>query len=590
MLKRLGSAVITALLIVGIPIVLATQGSLSSVHSVAVTIRHPGQSGHVLTEPLNGGVLAGVAVAVAWITWSWLVVCFSVEVVARLRGRPVSPLPASRHAQALVTLLVGTIMTIGSGVGSDHGPAVATGSSVARAPAFSWILTSEVVSHVDESDAGPNAQESHGATPVLYTVHPGDTLWSIAATQLGDALRWREIAALNRGREQSDGERLTDDNWILPGWRFELPPRCEVVPVSRARPVVDTPMVEGVDLRTAKAAGASPVPSRLRSQPIPGRPMIAGPPVDATRGQGHGRAESSVALRRSPGIPKEAIGFGLLGAGVVGLLLGMRRAQQRHRRTGLRITLPAGDLAVVEGGIRLGTDTEGADWVDLALRSLGDEAGRRGVPPPELLTVRLTDHHVEVRFAPEVSAGPAWPPFKEGRTPDRWVLERDESLRHTLGPDPWLATAPAPYPSIVTVGRDDSGPVLIDVERAGSIGVVGSDADGVLNAMVVELATARRADQVEMIVVGFDPRLEKFERVRVVESVSVALEQVRSRQRQRESLLVSGERRPRGSRGSWTPVILGTWPSSFAPRPPVVAKRMMSNAWSSRWGTEAGGS
>lgn len=56
------------------------------------------------------------------------------------------------------------------------------------------------------------------------TVAPGDSLWRIAAANLGAGARWRQIFSLNAGRVQSDGRRLTDPNLILVGWVLELPP------------------------------------------------------------------------------------------------------------------------------------------------------------------------------------------------------------------------------------------------------------------------------------------------------------------------------------------------------------------------------
>ena len=38
-------------------------------------------------------------------------------------------------------------------------------------------------------------------TPGTYTVRKGDTLWKIAAEQLGDGQRWREIVSANPGLE-----------------------------------------------------------------------------------------------------------------------------------------------------------------------------------------------------------------------------------------------------------------------------------------------------------------------------------------------------------------------------------------------------
>lgn len=57
------------------------------------------------------------------------------------------------------------------------------------------------------------ASWSPGST-VTYTVRTGDTLWSIAASKLGDGNRWREIAALNK---------LKDADEITPGQKLKLP-------------------------------------------------------------------------------------------------------------------------------------------------------------------------------------------------------------------------------------------------------------------------------------------------------------------------------------------------------------------------------
>jgi nucleoid-associated protein YgaU len=57
----------------------------------------------------------------------------------------------------------------------------------------------------------------------VHVVAPRDTLWDIAAAELGDPLRWREILDLNRSRPQPDGARLGDDTVLHVGWTLALP-------------------------------------------------------------------------------------------------------------------------------------------------------------------------------------------------------------------------------------------------------------------------------------------------------------------------------------------------------------------------------
>ncbi|MEU8473771.1 LysM peptidoglycan-binding domain-containing protein [Streptomyces hygroscopicus] len=52
------------------------------------------------------------------------------------------------------------------------------------------------------------------STGGTYTVGKGDTLWSIAASKLGDGSRWREISKLNH---------LADADAITPGQKLKLP-------------------------------------------------------------------------------------------------------------------------------------------------------------------------------------------------------------------------------------------------------------------------------------------------------------------------------------------------------------------------------
>ena len=70
----------------------------------------------------------------------------------------------------------------------------------------------DILARVDER-LKHGASWSPGGTST-YTVAKGDTLWSIAASKLGDGNRWREIATLNS---------LKDADAITPGQKIKLP-------------------------------------------------------------------------------------------------------------------------------------------------------------------------------------------------------------------------------------------------------------------------------------------------------------------------------------------------------------------------------
>ncbi|WP_084800700.1 LysM peptidoglycan-binding domain-containing protein, partial [Promicromonospora kroppenstedtii] len=72
-----------------------------------------------------------------------------------------------------------------------------------------------------------------GEKKVKYYVVPAkpegeqEFLFDIAQRFLGDGNRYREIFELNKGRTQPDGDALTDETVLLPGWVLQMPGDAE---------------------------------------------------------------------------------------------------------------------------------------------------------------------------------------------------------------------------------------------------------------------------------------------------------------------------------------------------------------------------
>lgn len=114
------------------------------------------------------------------------------------------------------------------------------------ASAICLVLASAGFLHLGVAGAAP--KEETGATKgeALYTVQPGDTLSSIAKTQLNDAAAWKRLQAMNK---------IANPHVLTPGTSLRLPRgQAGAVPAQ-----VDVVLVKG-DVRVRHGAEASFVP------------------------------------------------------------------------------------------------------------------------------------------------------------------------------------------------------------------------------------------------------------------------------------------------------------------------------------------
>jgi DNA-binding SARP family transcriptional activator len=564
-------------LTVGIPVVLVLFHVVPPLAQLGHIVTRPGLAAHYFDSALTDSAVAKSAAAAAWLIWLWLAFCVVAEIVAAIAGRPPLRLPASRHIQALVSGLVGASMTfipVGRALPMRLAMtpvAVGQKGGLPAAARNTPITMTAVPAPDNPSDGGSFALMSDEQIPVssmagpVYVVEPGDTLWSIADNELGSPLQWPAIANLNYGRPQADGGELTDAHWIFPGWRLVLPSAP-----STSSTATPTPPTLSTPPTTPPGAAPTSAASRLSvavTEPVPAigemRPLLESSDF-APSVSGNGKETKSVGQfvgsrsekpeyearapdieerGRSP-IPVRAISYGILGAGVIGLLERLRRAQRRHRPIGLRIALPDSDLAVLEQRLRSQSDPAGVDIIDVGLRALVVFSRRAGRMPPPVTFVRLGEHVLEVVLDRAVADEPPWP-FTAAENGDKWYLRRDEPEIQAIREDPEVMVGDAPFPALVTIGRDEFGVVLVDLEHAASLDI-GGLADGVLRSVAVETATAKWADQVDLILIGFDQELEVLERVTYGSTIAEVTAKVQRRVRERTALLHSV-----GCRANW---------------------------------------
>jgi DNA-binding SARP family transcriptional activator len=210
----------------------------------------------------------------------------------------------------------------------------------------------------------------------------------------------------------------------------------------------------------------------------------------------------------------------------------------------MRIALPQGDLAQLERRLRVESDPEGVEVIDLGLRALVVSCRRYEVMPPRLTLVRLGDHSLEIMLDPSSESRVPPPPFTTSPSSmTSWFLPREQTLLHGLRVDPEIGQMDPPYPSLVTVGRDEVGLVMVDLEQAGSLDLRGTNDEGILGTVAIEIATAKWADQVDLVLVGFDDEFESLDRVSRFATIADMLPRIQRRVRERKALLASVGRR-----------------------------------------------
>ncbi len=487
------------------------------------------QLGHALDQRgIPDQALIDALAAAVWVTWAVLVASIAVEVPAALAGRRAPRLPLAGIFQPVTGRLVAAVIVAALSFAPRTTQVTALGSLggglstlSGRQPVATLVLTGATQPLLATSKPAatalstPDAATASTNSSRTYVVQRGDTLWGIAERQLGDPLDWSEIYQLNEGRPQPDGRALTDPHWIYPGWTLVLPPaahglagghgagdtsvpaRHKSVPTSTTSPTRGNGTggagsgvrVGPVSAPASHSTTSTEARHETPSSSAPGRTSESKKSGDAGRS-----AETATAPARAPIAP---IGFGLLGAGLLGVLVRLRRVQQRHRRFGRRIPLPTGDLAQVEQALAASRDPDAPWFVDRALRLLTGLLRDTG-PMPAILGAVLRPETLEFMLDGEAAA-PA--PFTNA-APDRWLLARDDETTRIALAD--AKDALAALPCLVTIGADEEGVVLLNLDAGGRVALDGDPvvATELATAIALELASAPWNETLELIDIG----------------------------------------------------------------------------------------
>lgn len=348
-----------------------------------------------------------------------------------------------------------------------------------------------------------------------HVVEPGDTLWEIAEDHLGDPTRYPEIVTLNQGTPQPDGATLTDPNLIRPGWTLTLS-TTDVAPTVAA-PTTTPPPIDPPPAPAPHAPGPEP-----SDDATPGTDDAATPTDDARSAaddapaladDGKPRAEDA----RPPTSEAEptdvdpaddadwspAPGTFVLGltalaaAGVIGELARRRKLQQRARRVGQRIPMPATGSPShdAERTLREATPPTTISTLKQALLNLASRcyANDRDLPRLGALTLTTTD---VVLHLTEDDTEPI-DPFV-ATDPRTWTAPHTALVDDPVIDDP---DRPEPFPALVTLGHTTDGTVLLNLEAAGTLAITGDPdtAADVLRALVAELATSDLTGRIGLI-------------------------------------------------------------------------------------------
>ena len=553
-IRRIGALVALLVVIAGLPAGLVAAGAplvpsgLSWAH-----VRHL-----LVTPDMTGSVLVWLVSLIGWIGWAWFALAVAAEAVTMLSGQRLHwHMPGPRLVRRVAAgLLIAAFAAAPAATSTAHaaeathvavaaqaGPAHAAGTqdspaTTSQAPDASttpkiWktytVRANDYLWKIAEHYYGDGAQfrriaEASGIDPhselkvgqklilpvpentaAVHSVKAGEYLWEIAEHYYGDGAQYHKIAEASGIDAHSDlavGQKL-----VIPGpLRHDAtPPHHSASTHAKAATPAHTPT-----RRPAPAHKATPAPTPA----TPTTPTHTVTPAPASAGHSTSdehpiHTDTATADKASNEDALSPIQVGLTASVGLVLVAGLITTLNRRYRTrftrqprGKAMTLPSPDAQTAEIALRStgATDTLTITCLDQALRAIGAWCHHCGHPLPPLLAARVDDDRIDLLLS---QAAPDHPEAVElAADGSVWTLTADridDLLAHTDD------NQAAPWPSLVTLGRDDDGAhILIDLEAAGTLHLIADDdqVDAALAAIAVELATCDWSDEVNVTLVG----------------------------------------------------------------------------------------
>jgi LysM repeat protein len=448
-----------------------------------------------ITTRDDGTLLVGLLLILGAIAWLVLAVAILVEIVNRLRGVRVPQLRGFGIPQAIARGLVAA--AIGAWLATNT---ITTGALHAiAAPGPIPVDTGGTPNHLP---AAPQAQpEAADDEDDVYVVKKGDTLWDIADDKLGDPYAYPEIFKASKHTVQPDGRRLVDPDLIYPGWELTIPDDDPPEKAAKPKRAAATNHEEHAQT-TPEAVPVPATPSVPSTTPSPAGPTAsAAPTVESETAAPSQDADDIEDVDETAPLPWMLAGLsgaGALLAGGLWLRLRRRRAVQfRFRRPGRTIAVseePA--LATVEKTLRHQGDITSVlvDRVAQTTQRLAARLHGAGRPIPALLGIDVTEQYLTYRFTDPTELPEPWEPGEDRR---EWRIPTDTE------PDligPWDEENEPVWPTLVTVGQDDRGWRMINLETLGVITLTGdqTNAEDLVRYWLAELSVAHWGRDVEI--------------------------------------------------------------------------------------------